>query len=104
MSLETSLSELEELLIAERKAIRACDVDAVLAAAERKEALFEEIKAASGSLHLHRARFVSISAELRRNGVLLAHARDCTRDVLSLASNAGRHDAPRVGRLLSAKG
>lgn len=47
MSLETSLSELEELLTAERKAIRSCDVDAVLAAAERKEAILEEIKAAT---------------------------------------------------------
>lgn len=80
---EGALARLEALLREERAAITAMDAVAVEAAAFEKERLFAVLARTDGSeRRAHAVRLRAVVAELRRNGVLLAHARDCLRDVL----------------------
>lgn len=86
------------VLAEERAAIRALDAEGVRNAAARKEALARELGAlASTELADVAAELPTLRAELRQNGVLLAHAKNCVQEVLDLA--APRAGAGRPGAL-----
>lgn len=79
------------VLAEERAAIRRVDTSAVADAARTKERLAKEL----GALSLAELATVStqlplLRAELRRNGVLLAHARSCVAELFEIA-------APKAG-------
>jgi hypothetical protein len=88
VSSEEILDKLEGLLEQERRAIRGLDGAGVARAAEEKEALVRAL-CTQGDLDGAglELRLRALTSGLRRNGVLLAHARDCLRDVL-VASGA----------------
>lgn len=88
------IAELKDILAAlaeEREAIKKLDgkgVERAAAAKERFAQVFPTI-----DLEAHRADVMVVAAELRRNGVLLAHARSCLREVTNLARNQQRVQA-----------
>jgi hypothetical protein len=103
MSLERTLQHLFTVLADERSALRAMDAARVELAANEKERLFGELLA-SGALHRKELRdaVARLVDELRRNAILLAHARDCTRDALVAAGAlpAPCEATPHRGRTL----
>lgn len=79
------------VLAEERAAIRRVDTSAVASAARTKEQLAKELGAISlAELVTVSTKLPLLRAELRRNGVLLAHARACVAELLEIA-------APRAG-------
>ncbi len=79
------------LLVEERAAIRRVDTTAVALAARTKEQLAKTLGAiSSAELVTVSADFPQLRAELRRNGVLLAHARSCVAELFDIA-------APKAG-------
>lgn len=94
-----TVAALEALLTEERAAIRALDGPAVDHAASRKLALVEALRNfPPEALRAEGRHITRLVAQLRQNGVLLAHARDCLRD--AVAARADRplspdsHDRP----------
>lgn len=86
-SVETLLAVLEE----ERAAIRTVDGAAVGRAATAKEQLVKELATCTPEdLASVATELPLLRAELRRNGILLAHARSCINEVIELT-------APRLG-------
>ena len=84
MTPDALLAELRAVLTAERDAIRRTDSAAVLAAAERKEALIAIVANATEGERAPMLRALAqVRDELKRNLVLLAHARDFTRDAIA---------------------
>ncbi len=86
------------VLAEERAAIRRVDTSAVALSAAAKERLAKEL----GAISLTELATVSndlplLRAELRRNGVLLAHARSCVAELLEIA--APRQGGARRGSL-----
>lgn len=86
-----TVDELLAVLVEERAAIRKVDTSAVADAASRKELLAKAL----GAMSLDDIATVSVDlprlrAELRRNGILLAHARSCIAEILDIK-------APRAG-------
>jgi hypothetical protein len=82
-----ALDRMESLLEEERSAIRNIDVDSVVALADEKATLMDLMHASDWKNHRHEhARFRSMVARLRENGVLLAHARNCVRDALDVVA------------------
>ena len=96
MSPEGFLVQMRTALQDERDAIRRLDVKAVTAAGIAKEQILKSVmdapaehrKALAGALF-------ELKGELRRNLVLLAHARDYLRDALTLCT----HQKPGRPRL-----
>ncbi len=87
MSPADALVRLRELVAEERQAIRTIDTDRVVALAEEKERLMLTVRDGATALAAEeRATFRQLAVNLRENGVLLAHARNCLRDVLQLVS------------------
>ncbi len=83
------LAELEQLLEDEREAIRRLDGQRVLALAGRKQALFAMLCESPQSLsHDAVVRLQALMPQLRRNGVLLAHARNILRDAATIVARA----------------
>lgn len=113
MTAHAAADELRALLSEERLAIRKLDSAAVAAAAERKQQLLEVLTACAVD---DRATVLSelgaLVPELRRNGVLLAHARDFLRDAIAAARGDPAEDvstrasgpAYRPGRRVSTRG
>ncbi len=89
MNAHESIERLEQLLVHERDAIRRVDGSTVEALADEKVTLLNgmdrETLRADSSLT---ARFRKVSTELRNNAVILAHARNCLRDVVQLRTPA----------------
>ncbi|HEX7667416.1 MAG TPA: hypothetical protein VF407_22950 [Polyangiaceae bacterium] len=98
MSAEEILEEFTQVLALEREAIRKTDAKGVLEAAMRKEKLAADL-VESGAWT--RADMVpslkKLVEELRNNGVLLAHARDCLRD--AIAALQGSPSAQSIRRI-----
>ncbi len=86
---ESIFDRFELLLEEERVALRGLDGNRVGAIADEKSALIEQLQQVglAGRSELS-PRLRDLSAGLRRNAVLLAHARDCLRDVLSVIHGA----------------
>ena len=76
------LERLDGLLAEEREAIQVLDGETVSALADEKSRILEKLNGCKAELREERlAPAVEIVvAGLRRNGVLLAHARSCLRD------------------------
>ena len=83
MSPEQMFGQFDRLLEEERMAIRRLDGGRVHDIAAEKADLFLEIRENIRGRSDLAPRFRELAAGLRRNAVLLAHARDCLRDVLS---------------------
>lgn len=97
--LAKTVAALEALLTEERAAIRALDGPAVDHAAARKVALVEALRRfPPEALRAEGKHVVRLVAQLRQNGVLLAHARDCLRDAIAARSDRplspDSHDRP----------
>lgn len=81
-----AIAELLTALSDERKAIRTLDGDAVARAADAKERVVAELGKLGPSDLVPYARDLAVlRGELRRNGVLLAHARTCLREATEIA-------------------
>lgn len=113
MSAHAAAEELRALLVEERLAIRKLDSAAVAAAADRKQRLLDELSACAANDHATVvAELGALVPELRRNGVLLAHARDCLRDAIAAARGDPAEDVStratgpsiRPGRRVSTRG
>jgi hypothetical protein len=86
VNVEEIASRLERLLDEERAAIRALDGPFLEKAADEKESLAGALKASpQEQLRENVPQLKRLSASLRRNAILLAHARDSVRDVLTAA-------------------
>lgn len=90
MTPEELSSSLRDLLVEERVAIRALDSAEVERTSHAKEALLAELVAKEPS---ERAAYLEkiepLRDELKRNLILLAHARDCMREVVTNVQTKG---------------
>jgi hypothetical protein len=88
-----ALARLNQLLEEEREALRALDAPRVAALADEKRVLFDQVLAARPSLDASFAAALRpVVSGLRRNCILLAHARDVVRSVVE-------HESKRRPRL-----
>ncbi|MBL9028098.1 MAG: hypothetical protein JNL21_38255 [Myxococcales bacterium] len=109
MTPETTLDELDVLLTRERAAIVALDSETTLRLAEEKATLMDRL----GPMVRGRAdlepRLRASTRKLRDNCLLLAHARDCLRDVMGSyarelnASSPASH-GPRPNEAVARRG
>lgn len=107
MTAEQMFDRIGLLLEDERLAIRRLDGDGVRRIAEEKADLFLAIRDAVREDESHAGAFRELAGALRRNAVLLAHARDCLRDVLAAVHEpapATAYSAPLAGSRLSVRG
>ncbi|MEO8877785.1 MAG: hypothetical protein ABI461_19485 [Polyangiaceae bacterium] len=100
------LAEFKIVLADERGAIRAADAKAVLEAATKKEKLATELVECGAWTRGELLQpLTSLVEELRNNGVLLAHARDCLRDAIAALHGSPSADIVRkTGVRLSVTG
>jgi flagellar biosynthesis/type III secretory pathway chaperone len=85
VDLDAVFNELDRVLDEERAAIRALDGERVNALADAKSALVQSLQHEPLDRRPELApRLRALAAGLRRNAVLLAHARDCLQDVLAV--------------------
>lgn len=84
MSPDALLDALRTVLVAERDAIRHLDSAAVVAASQTKEALLAIVaNAGEAERRPMLQALAQVREELKRNLVLLAHARDFVRDAIA---------------------
>lgn len=92
MNAEELLTQMRAVLATERDAIRRLDSATVAESAKKKEAL---LAAVSGATDADKPALVqalaAVREDLKRNLVLLAHARDCVKEAITIAT-------PRAGR------
>jgi hypothetical protein len=91
MTAEELLHSMRSALEDERAAIRRLDAEGVNQATARKEQILERVRDAPAS---ERPAMIEVlkelKSELRRNLVLLAHARDCLRQAIEYCGPTGR--------------
>ena len=106
MSADEILAEFKIVLADERAAIRSADAKAVLEAATKKEKLAADLVECGAWTRGDMLQPLSkLVEELRNNGVLLAHARDCLRDAIAALHGAPAADIVRkTGVRLSVTG
>jgi hypothetical protein len=106
MSADEILAEFKVVLADERDAIRKADAKAVLLTATKKEKLAAELVDCGAWKNPDLLAGLSkLVEELRNNGVLLAHARDCLRDAIAALHGAPSNGlAKRTGLRLSVTG
>ena len=96
MKPEEFLTQMKSVLAEERTAIRKLDVKAVTAAGQRKEELLKAMaNAPEADKRALVAVLMELKVELRRNLVLLAHARDYVRDAITLSTQS-KQARPRL--------
>lgn len=87
MTAEEFLVQMRRVLTEERDAIRHLDVKSVAAAGVAKEEILKAaVQAATEDRKAFAAALAELKGELRRNLVLLAHARDYLRDAITLCT------------------
>ena len=97
MKADVFLSEMKTILADERNALRKLDVKAVTEAGIRKEVLLKAVMTAPEAERKNlAAALMEIKSELRRNLVLLAHARDYLRDAITLCTQNKQQARPRL--------
>lgn len=106
MSAEEIIEELMVVLALEREAIRKTDAKGVLEAAMRKEKLAADLVECGAWTRGDMVDSLKkLVADLRNNGVLLAHARDCLRDAIAaLQGSPSAHSIRRIAVRLSVTG
>jgi hypothetical protein len=98
VNIDDTIAALLSVLAEERAAIRRLDTSAIVKAAGDKEVLAKRMSAMSvEQLAPASAAMAGLRAELRRNGILLAHARACVAQALDIV--APRQGNGRRGRL-----
>lgn len=85
---EQALDRIERLLDEERDALRRLDGARVEALTDEKATLVRGLPESLPGRPDLAPRARAVAAGLRRNAVLLAHARDCLRDVLAAVQEA----------------
>lgn len=86
MHIEEIVQRFDRLLEEERAAIRALDTSQLDRTAEEKAKLADALRSANrDDLKREAASVKRLSMSLRRNAILLVHARDSLRDVLEAA-------------------
>jgi hypothetical protein len=91
------LTQMKTILAEERLALRKLDVKGVTEAGARKEALLKAVMTAPESERKSlAAALMEVKGELRRNLVLLAHARDYLRDAITLCTQNKQAARPRL--------
>ncbi len=91
MTADELLQSMRSALEDERAAIRRLDAQAVTQASVRKERILERVRDAPASERPQMiAALKELKTELRRNLVLLAHARDCLRQAIEYCGPTGR--------------
>ncbi|HTQ03409.1 MAG TPA: hypothetical protein VMI54_06115 [Polyangiaceae bacterium] len=102
-ALPAAFAELERVLTEEARALKQLDRAGIDRAAEQKTKLLGELAAAKNVMKAeHRSALERIRKTALRNHMLLAHARDSVRQVLSIASGrngSGRPSSPVLGGL-----
>lgn len=102
-ALPPAFAELERVLNDEARALKGLDRAGIDRAAEEKTKLLAELAAARSEMKPeHRPALERIRKVALRNHMLLAHARDSVRQVLSTASGrtgSGRPSSPLLGGL-----
>jgi len=94
MSPLLAIERLEALLEDEREALRRVDAERVAAIASDKEQLFDAlVRSGAFEKPALAARLRELVAGVRRNGVLLAHARDCAREACVALGGVALHKA-----------
>lgn len=90
MTAEELLRTMRAALAEEREGIRRLDADAVARATAAKESVLAQLQNAKPEdrAALHGA-LAELKVELRRNLILLAHARDFLREAVELCSRPG---------------
>lgn len=84
MAPDALLGELRAVLVAERDAIRRLDSAAIVTASQSKEALLAIVTSAGEAERTPMLEALAqVRGELKRNLVLLAHARDVVRDAVA---------------------
>lgn len=97
-ALPPAFAALEQVLLEESRALRKLDREAIDRAAEAKAALCDELARARATLTpKHRRGLERLRAAALKNHMLLTHARDSVRQVLSTIS--GRPSSPVLGGL-----
>ncbi len=89
MTPDQLFEQFDALLEEERQAIRRLDGESVHRISAEKTDLFLEIRNVVRENNELASQFRGLAAGLRRNAVLLAHARDCLRDVLAAVVESG---------------
>ena len=97
MTPDALLSELRAVLAGERDAIRHLDSAAIVVASQRKEALLA-IVASTGEVERTPMlqALAQVREELKRNLLLLAHAREFVRDAVTRARPQGTCTGARI--------
>ena len=102
-ALPPAFAELERVLEDEARALKELDRAGIDLAAERKTRLLAELAAANREVKPeHRSALERVRKLALRNHMLLAHARDSVRQVLSTAAGrtgSGRPSSPLLGGL-----
>lgn len=84
-SIDEAIDALFLVLEEERAAIRRVDARAVEQAAQRKETIAAQLaEHTPADLAGHVTSLTQLRSELRRNGILLAHARSCLQQAVDL--------------------
>ena len=97
MSPETFLDELKGVLGSERDAIRRLDASTIAVANEKKEALLALVSNASEADKPGLVMAVGqVREDLKRNLILLAHARDLVREAVARAHPAHLPTGARI--------
>lgn len=91
------VSEMRAVLSAEREAIRTLDSEAVSELARQKESLLAHVTGASEQERPALLQGLAlVREELKRNLVLLAHARDCVREAITRLAPRGGQPGARL--------
>lgn len=102
-ALPPAFAELERVLAEEARALKKLDRAGIDRASEQKTKLLAELAAAQRAMKPeHRPALERIRKSALRNHMLLTHARDSVRQVLSAASGrtgSGRPSSPLLGGL-----
>ena len=97
MNSQEFLVAMKTVLVEERQALRRLDADAVTQASIRKEELLKSVMNLPASEREGLvAALAEVKVELRRNLVLLAHARDYLRDAIALCTQMKPAARPRL--------
>ena len=97
MSSQEFLAAMKVVLAEERQALRRLDAHAVTQASARKEELLKSVMNLPASERESLvAALAEVKVELRRNLVLLAHARDYLRDAIALCTHIKPAARPRL--------
>jgi flagellar biosynthesis/type III secretory pathway chaperone len=85
MTAKELLGRLDRLLAEEREAIQSLDGETIAKITNEKEEVLESLKGATQELVEHdlAGQLQDTLAGLRRNGVLLVHARACLRELVA---------------------